>query len=72
MKSSVKQTSGYISQPKIGNPGSHQLFYTLFEPEDVPVKAAVLILHGMQEHSGRYADFARYLANNGFAVLRPR
>lgn len=69
MKSSVKQTSGYISQPKIGNSGSHQLFYTLFEPEDAPVKATVLILHGMQEHSGRYADFARYLANNGLAVL---
>ncbi len=31
--------------------------------------AAVLVLvHGMAEHSGRYGHFARFLAENGFAV----
>lgn len=47
----------------------HKLFYTLFEPESQPVKATLLILHGMQEHSGRYAGFARFLADHGFAVV---
>ncbi len=46
-----------------------QSFYELFEPINEPPKATLLILHGMQEHSGRYKDFAENLANNGFAVL---
>ncbi len=65
----AKQTSGYINRKKIANSGTHNLFYELFEPINEPPKATVLILHGMQEHSGRYKDFAEYLANNGFAVL---
>lgn len=32
------------------------------------VKAVVEIAHGMSEHSGRYEDFAVFLAKNGFAV----
>jgi len=51
-----------------GNP-SLSIFHTLFVQSDERVKATVLILHGMQEHSGRYAEFARYLRNRGFAVL---
>lgn len=65
----AKQTSGYINRKKIANSGTHNLFYELFEPINEPPKATVLILHGMQEHSGRYKNFAEYLANNGFAVL---
>ena len=65
----AKQTSGYINRKKIANSGTHNLFYELFEPINEAPKATVLILHGMQEHSGRYKNFAEYLANNGFAVL---
>lgn len=46
-----------------------KLFNTLFTPDDVPVKATLLIIHGMQEHSGRYAEIAGYFADHGFAVL---
>src|SRR5690606_14386808 len=45
------------------------IYYTLYEPDAMPVRAAVLLLHGMQEHSGRYADFANYLTAQGYAVL---
>lgn len=45
----------------------HKLFYTLYEPETI--KATLLIVHGMQEHSGRYADFARFLTTHGIAVV---
>lgn len=31
-------------------------------------RALIIIAHGMAEHSGRYDHFARFLAENGFAV----
>ncbi|WP_343687861.1 alpha/beta fold hydrolase [Chryseobacterium gleum] len=43
------------------------LFYTLFSPETA--KATLLIVHGMQEHSGRYAEIAEYFVAHGIAVL---
>lgn len=64
----IKQTSGFTD--KLTNSGTEQaIFHTLYQSEEKPVKATILILHGMQEHSGRYADFARYLAENSYAVL---
>ena len=35
----------------------------LREPE-----ASLIIVHGLQEHSGRYSKFAQFLAGNGYAV----
>lgn len=48
----------------------HYLHHDFFEPshENTAVKATLLIVHGMAEHSGRYADFAQFLADNGIAV----
>lgn len=37
-------------------------------PED-EIIATLLIVHGMQEHSGRYENFAKYLADKGILVL---
>lgn len=60
----ISKASAYLSS----NINSEsQLFYTLFSPETV--KATLLIVHGMQEHSGRYAEIAEYFANHGIAVL---
>lgn len=36
---------------------------------DVPPVAAILILHGMMEHIGRYGAFAEYLSANGVCVF---
>lgn len=47
---------------------THYLHHTFFEPKDGDVKATLLIVHGMAEHSGRYADFAQFLADHGIAV----
>lgn len=41
--------------------------WTESNPETDP-KAVIIIAHGMAEHSGRYDHFARFLAENGFAV----
>lgn len=44
---------------------------SIFAQSWIPDKprAAVQIMHGVGEHSGRYARFARELAENGFAVF---
>lgn len=36
-----------------------------------PAKGAVLLVHGMGEHGGRYREFAEYLAERGFAFYIP-
>ncbi|WP_412850752.1 alpha/beta fold hydrolase [Chryseobacterium sp. PMSZPI] len=63
----MKETSNYLQRNVDGKP--HEIYYTFYQPETGVVKATVLILHGMQEHSGRYADFAKFLVHQGFAVL---
>ena len=49
---------------------THYLHHTFFEPShsDTAISATLLIVHGMAEHSGRYADFAQFLADHGIAV----
>lgn len=61
---SLSKNSGHLPS-KINN--KSQLFYTLFSPETT--KATLLIVHGMQEHSGRYSEIAEYFASHGIAVL---
>lgn len=51
------------------NTAPDHIHYTLYEPQGTAVKAAILLLHGMQEHSGRYEGFANYLKQVGYAVL---
>lgn len=46
-----------------------KVFYTQYLPESKKKIGSVIILHGMQEHSGRYDEFANYLAYHGLAVL---
>lgn len=43
-----------------------EIYYEIYEPENPT--AHVHIIHGMAEHIGRYEEFARFLAKNGFAV----
>ena len=49
---------------------THYLHHTFFEPSnsDTAINATLLIVHGMAEHSGRYAEFAQFLADHGIAV----
>lgn len=65
----VTQTSDYIQHNGISQSKATESFYTLFRPEGRNIKATLLILHGMQEHSGRYTEFAQYLAEQGLAVI---
>lgn len=47
--------------------GIHRLHHAFFMPQG-KIKASLLIVHGMSEHGGRYADFAQFLADNGVLV----
>ncbi|MGN7865820.1 alpha/beta fold hydrolase [Chryseobacterium sp. 22458] len=60
----MSSKSSYLSS-NLNN--DSKLFYTLFSPETA--KATLLIVHGMQEHSGKYSEIAEYFANHGIAVL---
>ncbi|RRT91561.1 alpha/beta fold hydrolase [Empedobacter falsenii] len=44
------------------------IYYRVILPED-EIKATLIIVHGMQEHSGRYENFAKYLTDKGILVL---
>jgi alpha-beta hydrolase superfamily lysophospholipase len=44
----------------------HKIYYELYEAENP--KAHVHLIHGMAEHIGRYGEFARFLAVNGYTV----
>lgn len=65
----VIQTSDYLQHNGIVKGKLTKSYYTLFRPENGNIKATLLILHGMQEHSGRYTAFAQYLAEQGLAVI---
>lgn len=43
------------------------LYYQLWKP-DSDCKAAIIIVHGSFEHSGRYVNLAVWLVDNGYAV----
>lgn len=56
------------SKPILSSNGVHRLHHHFFIPKGTPI-ASLLIIHGMSEHSGRYAKFAQFLADNGVLVL---
>lgn len=45
----------------------HLIHIVMFTP-DIPPIGHVHLLHGMEEHIGRYDDFATFLMNKGFVV----
>ena len=44
------------------------IYYHYWEPDAQP-RAIILLVHGAGEHCGRYAHFARYLTDHGYAVV---
>lgn len=57
----VRQLHGYLD-----GVGGVRLFYRSWEPP--AAEGAVLVVHGLGEHSGRYARLGRALASEGVAV----
>lgn len=45
----------------------HLIHIVKFSPDTTPI-AHIHLLHGMEEHIGRYDDFATFLMTKGFVV----
>lgn len=45
----------------------HRLHHTFYIPNE-DIKATLLVIHGMCEHSGRYDNFAKWMAKQGVLV----
>ncbi|XP_048227983.1 monoglyceride lipase [Ricinus communis] len=44
------------------------IFTQLWAPVSVNIRGLVVLMHGLNEHSGRYSDFAKQLNSHGFKV----
>lgn len=49
--------------------GGKELFAKTWEPQNGKPKAAVLIIHGIAEHSGRYEHFTEFLTGHQMAAI---
>jgi len=58
----MKHQDGYFKNRE------NQSIYTQNWLPDNPAKAVLLIVHGLNEHSGRYGHFSNFFVNEGFAV----
>lgn len=54
--------------PILSSNQNHLLHHTFYVPTG-DIKASLLIIHNLAEHSGRYENVARYLADRGVLVL---
>ncbi|EPS61480.1 hypothetical protein M569_13317, partial [Genlisea aurea] len=46
----------------------HALFYRSWFPDSGTLKGILIIIHGLNEHSGRYSEFAKRLVSCNFGV----
>lgn len=53
----------------ITTPDNYQLSLNIYEPEGDKPRGVVQIIHGMEEHQGRYKAFAEMLTEQGYAVV---
>lgn len=66
----IQESSNYSISSNTKDDGIHKLFFTHYRPEEEKkIKATLLVVHGMMEHSGRYSEFARFMAEHGIAVV---
>ena len=61
-------SSGWSSEVTFLNQGTHALAVHAWPDPTTPIKALVLMVHGLGEHMGRYAHVARALHQAGYAV----
>ena len=63
----MKHTDTYLDVTHSKARGSSRLYQQTWEPDE-QTRAVVLLVHGLGEHSGRYAHVAEHLTSRGFAV----
>ena len=63
----MKHTDGWLEFRHTKARGTSRLYRQSWLP-DGEHRAAILLVHGLGEHSGRYENFARHCTGHGFAV----
>ena len=63
----MTHSQGFIDVPHTEARGSSRLYQQSWQPE-TDARAAILLVHGLGEHSKRYEYFARHCTQRGFAV----
>ena len=63
----MKRETGHLDVRHSLARGSSHLFRRTWLPQDLP-RAAIVLVHGLGEHSGRYENLARHCTGLGFAV----
>lgn len=63
----MKHTEGWLEFRHTSARGTSRLYRQSWLP-DKPARAAILLVHGLGEHSGRYENFATHCTTRGFAV----
>jgi lysophospholipase len=63
----LKHTDGWLELRHTSARGTSRLYRQSWLPEG-PAKAAILLVHGLGEHSSRYEYFATHCTERGFAV----
>lgn len=66
-KDAKKEPNNFYGRFKSAD-GTLKLFAQWWTPTAGPSKAAVIIVHGLKDHSRRYADAAQKLTQNGYSV----
>uniref|UniRef100_A0A0A0LTU4 Serine aminopeptidase S33 domain-containing protein n=1 Tax=Cucumis sativus TaxID=3659 RepID=A0A0A0LTU4_CUCSA len=51
------------------SPRGNTIFTQSWTPVSLKIRGLVVLLHGLNEHSGRYSDFAKQLNANGYKVF---
>ena len=64
-------SSGWSSEVTFLNQGTHALAVHAWPDPTTPIKALVLMVHGLGEHMGRYAHVARALHQASASTVRP-
>ena len=63
----MKHSEDYLDVPHSRARGTSHLFQQTWLPDDEP-RAALLLIHGLGEHSTRYEHVAKHCTQRGFAV----
>ncbi|MCL2177614.1 MAG: lysophospholipase [Firmicutes bacterium] len=56
-----------MQNEKLNGYNGYEINLKKFVP--LEIKASVILVHGMSEHSGRYTDFCEFLKSNGYLVV---
>ena len=64
----MKKQEGFLDS----SDGKNKLHVTRWLPDQESPNVWVQLVHGMNEHMGRYEEFAAYLAEHGIAVMERR